>query len=72
MIELVSSTVHRNSRKTLLIATHRAEEASLLCNKVLVVAEGKVKGSASIEKLREEGLSVLEYYRLLLLGGSHA
>ncbi|MBS1803322.1 MAG: ABC transporter ATP-binding protein [Acidobacteria bacterium] len=71
MVELILSTLHRNSKKTLLIATHRPEEASLLCNKVLIVAEGKIKCGESINKLREEGLSVLDYYRLHLSGRSH-
>ena len=34
LVDLIMSRIHRDSRKTLLIATHRLEEAIKLCNKV--------------------------------------
>jgi ABC-2 type transport system ATP-binding protein len=72
VVELVLSTVHRDSGKTVLMATHRAEEASLLCNEVLIVGKGVIQGRECIEELRDHGLSVLEYYRQLMLSGVRA
>jgi len=69
IIELISTTIHRNLRKTLLIATHRPEEASLLCNKVIVVEGGTIRGSESIEELNAKGITVLDYYRQLMVSG---
>ncbi len=71
LVELILSTMHRNSRKTLLIATHRAEEASSLCNKVMVVGGGKIIGSESMETLHARSVSVLDYYRQLMTAGEH-
>jgi ABC-type multidrug transport system ATPase subunit len=46
-----------------LIATHRPEEAVRLCNKVLVIDNGRLKGFDRIAELSEKGMSLLEYYR---------
>jgi ABC-2 type transport system ATP-binding protein len=72
LVELILSTIHRNSRKTLLIATHRPEEASLLCNKVLVVGGGNILGRESIGGLDARGTTVLEYYRQLMVSGERS
>ncbi len=72
LVELILSTIHRNSRKTLLIATHRPEEASLLCNKVLVVGGGNILGRESIGGLDAKGTTVLEYYRQLMVSGERS
>lgn len=64
--ELISARIHLHSRKTLLIATHRSEEAALLCNKVIVVEGGKIRSSKSMEDLRSDGLTVLDHYRELM------
>jgi ABC-2 type transport system ATP-binding protein len=72
LVELILSTIHRNSRKTLLIATHRPEEASLLCNKVLVVGGGNILGMESIGGLDAKGTTVLEYYRQLMVSGERS
>jgi len=72
IVELILSTIHRNSRKTLLIATHRPDEASLLCNKVLVVGGGNILGRESIEGLNARGTTVLEYYRQLMVNGERS
>jgi len=69
IIELISTTIHRNSRKTLLIVTHRPEEASLLCNKVIVVEGGTIRGSESIKELSAKGIAVVDYYRQLMVSG---
>lgn len=63
LTELILGRVHLGSDKTLLIATHRMEEAIRLCNKVLVIDNGRVKGFNSIADLAAEGISLFEYYR---------
>jgi ABC-2 type transport system ATP-binding protein len=72
LVELILSTVYRNSQKTLLIATHRPEEASLLCNKLLVVGGGNIIGGESMEVLEENGVTVLDYYRKLMMNEESA
>ena len=42
LIDLIIERLHKGSRKTILIATHRLEEAIKLCDKVLVVNEGRL------------------------------
>lgn len=69
VVELILANIHRNSKKTLLIATHRPEEATTLCNKVMIVEGGKIRGCESIEQLHANGVTVLEYYRQLMMSG---
>ena len=63
LTELILDRIHQDSRKTLLIATHRPEEPVRLCNKVLVIDNGRLKGFDRIAELSEKGMSLLEYYR---------
>lgn len=63
MIELILSRIYRDSARTLLIATHRTEEALRLCNKILVVNHGRVMAFSSIADLDREGISLDQYYR---------
>lgn len=72
MVNLVLTDVHRGARKTLLIATHRPEEAATLCSKVMVIDRGRVKGTADLAQIREEGRTLLEYYRGCVGGGGGA
>lgn len=65
-IELILGRIHQDSRKTLLIATHRLEEAVRLCNKVLVIDRGRVKAFGDIADLAENELTLLQYYRKAL------
>jgi len=63
LAELILGRIYRDSRKTLLIATHRMEEAIKLCNKVLVIDNGRLKGFDRIADLAADGISLLQYYR---------
>jgi ABC-2 type transport system ATP-binding protein len=71
MVELILKDIHRGARKTLLIATHRPEEAMTLCNKAMVIDGGRVRGSVNLARLGEEGTTLLEYYRRCV-GGEKA
>ncbi len=66
MVDLIMGRIHQGSRKTLLIATHRLEEAVKLCNKVTVVDGGHVKSFDSITEATANGTTLLDYYRRCL------
>jgi ABC-2 type transport system ATP-binding protein len=63
MVQLILANVLRAPRKTLLIATHRPEEATILCNKVMVVDGGRVRAFDNIGDVTGDYSSFLEYYR---------
>jgi ABC-2 type transport system ATP-binding protein len=68
MGELILADIHKGSRKTLLIATHRPEEAMALCNKIMVIDGGTLKAFDSIETATANGRTLLEYYRRAMIG----
>lgn len=68
LTELILGRIHQDSRKTLLIATHRMEEAVKLCNRVLVIDKGRLKGFDRIADLAAKGISLLQYYRQSVAG----
>ena len=63
MVQLLLADINQGSSKTLLIATHRPEEAMTLCNKVLIIDGGRVKAFGSIAALTSSGTTILDYYR---------
>ena len=63
LIDLIIERLHRNSGKTLLIATHRLDEAIKLCNKVMVINEGRVVSFNQMSDLTLQGITLSEYYR---------
>lgn len=72
IVDLILADIYKNSRKTLLIATHRTEEALTLCNKVMVIDHGRLKAFDSIADITADGTTLLQYYRQSMLsGGNH-
>jgi ABC-2 type transport system ATP-binding protein len=63
LIDLIIERLHRSSGKTILIATHRLDEAIKLCNKVMVINEGRVISFDQISDLALQGITLAEYYR---------
>jgi ABC-2 type transport system ATP-binding protein len=63
IIDLIMSRIHGGSRKTLLIATHRLDEAMKLCNRVLVIDAGHLKAFDYIADLNADGITLPQYYR---------
>jgi ABC-2 type transport system ATP-binding protein len=63
LIDLILERVYRNAQKTLLIATHRLEEAMKLCNKVMVIDHGRICAFDRLEDLDHYNLSLSQYYR---------
>ena len=66
MIDLILSHIYSDSRKTLLIATHRMDEALKLCNKVLVIDKGRIQAFDSISDLKRDQITLSQYYRRAL------
>jgi ABC-2 type transport system ATP-binding protein len=61
--ELLVERLHKGSRKTLLIATHRLEEAMRLCDKVLIINEGKILAFNRLSDLTSQGINLSDHYR---------
>ncbi len=68
MVNLVMIDIHRAARKTLLVATHRPEEAVILCEKLLVIDGGCIRGFVNLAELNHRATTVLEYYRWCVAG----
>jgi ABC-2 type transport system ATP-binding protein len=63
MTELIMGRIHNDSRKTLLIATHRLEDAIRLCNKVMVIQSGKIAAFDRMDDLLASNITLSQYYR---------
>ncbi len=63
LIALINERLHRGSRKTILIATHRLEEALTLCDKVLIINHGRLVAFDRIQDLLDRGITLSQYYR---------
>lgn len=68
MVNLILTDIHHGAQKTLLIATHRPEEAATLCSKLMVIDGGRIRGSVNLSRLSEEGTTLLDYYRACVSG----
>jgi ABC-2 type transport system ATP-binding protein len=72
MVQLILDDIHKDLRKTLLIATHRPEEAMTLCNKVMVIDGGTLKAFDLMTTALESDGTLLEYYLRIMKGkGRH-
>ena len=58
LIALINERLHRGSRKTILIATHRLEEALTLCDKVLIINHGRLVAFDRIQDLLDRGITL--------------
>jgi ABC-2 type transport system ATP-binding protein len=63
LTELILSRIHSDSRKTLLIATHRLEDATRLCNKVMVLYGGRLTAFGRLEDLAAGQITLSQFYR---------
>jgi ABC-2 type transport system ATP-binding protein len=67
MVELILADIHQKSNKTLLIATHRPEEAMTLCNKVMIIDKGRLQSFDRIADVASDGATLSQYYRRCML-----
>jgi len=65
--EWIKDELHRRDGKTILLATHNLREAETLCDRVVVIARGKLRAEGTPEELRRRGLGGI-IYRLRLSG----
>ena len=63
LVDLILGQISTRSGKTLLIATHRPEEALRLCNKVMIVNQGRLTAFDHIADLAADGITLTQYYR---------
>ncbi len=64
----VADELHRRDGKAVLIATHNLREAEMLCDRVVVLAAGRVRADDTPAALRRLGLGGVAY-RLRVAGG---
>ena len=65
---LISARIHRHSLRTLLIATHRFDEAEELCNKVCIMKNGRMISFKSLADIKAGFGSVSNYYHHYISG----
>lgn len=66
-IDLIVKKIHTDLKKTLLIATHRLEEVSALCNRVCLIKQGKIVSNENLTTILEKYTSLGQYYRSCVL-----
>jgi ABC-2 type transport system ATP-binding protein len=70
-IELIVNRIHADMRKTLLIATHRLDEVSVLCNRVCVIKKGKIVSQNSLDDVITLNGSIAKFYKLCVGEPNH-
>lgn len=68
MGNLILTDIHRATRKTLLIATHGADEAVTLCNKLMVIDGGCIRAFLNLADLNNNAATLRDYYRHCVVG----
>ena len=63
LVDRVSRGFEAGAAKTLLVATHRLEEASRLCERFCVIAGGRLVAEADHASLRARGQGLEQFYR---------
>ncbi len=66
LIELILRRIHSDSGKTLLIATHRFDEALRLCDRVMVINEGRIMSVDRLTDLSAREVDLSRYYKSCL------
>ncbi len=59
--EWIQRQLHIEGGKTILIATHNLREAELLCSRVAILAEGRLRAMATPDELRRAGAENVSY-----------
>ena len=63
---LLKDRIHTKNEKTLLIATHRLDEAEILCNKVCIMKKGQIMLFDKLEKLLSKHGSLINCYNSVM------
>lgn len=63
---LISSKIHDDEQKTLLIATHRFDEVAELCNKICVMRKGELLAFTTLADIGGTSQDISEFYNLTM------
>lgn len=70
-VRQVRSLIHQlGQNRTVLLSTHILPEVEVVCDRVVIINDGRIAATGSVESLRQGGHSHLEYY--LEVGGPAA
>ncbi len=70
--ELIQNKIHAQTERTLLIATHRLEEAEALCNKVCVMNKGRIMALTTVDEAMRSYASLYDFYTSTINASQHA
>lgn len=62
MATFLVETLHKQLDKCLLIATHRLDEASALCDRLCVLSGGRIRADRSLASVQSEYSDLLDFY----------
>ena len=65
---LILETLHNNLEKTLLISTHRLDEAQVLCSRLCILSCGAMKADEGLDAIKVRYPRLIDYYREKVAG----
>ena len=63
LFNLILSTLHRDLSKTLLIATHRLDEARTVCDRLCILSHGTLTADSGLDAVLEKWGNLLDFYQ---------
>jgi ABC-2 type transport system ATP-binding protein len=63
---LIKQRIHENEQRTLLIATHRFDEAEELCNKICIMKEGRLLAYLGMAEILSAHRTIEEFYETVM------
>jgi ABC-2 type transport system ATP-binding protein len=63
---IITQRVHENKERTLLIATHKLDEAEVLCNQVCIMKSGYILTYSSLEELLTQYVTLDNCYKSII------
>lgn len=63
LADLLLRRIHADSRRGLLIATHRLDEVSKLCNKAVIIHKGRIVSRIDLKELSDRGVDLSAHYK---------
>ncbi|MBB5441231.1 ABC-2 type transport system ATP-binding protein [Pedobacter sp. AK017] len=65
--DLISHKIHDNRKITLLIATHKFDEAEELCTKICIVKQGQIVAYQRMKDVKENFGSIADFYHTTMM-----
>lgn len=63
LVRFLLETLHGDLRKTLLVSTHRLEEARVLCGRLCVLSHGELKADGNLSDIEAAHPGLMQFYR---------